>query len=63
MRYLLICLTLLLLAGCSSLSGNQCGISDCNRPISTHENLVIWWGTGMRSNLEKDTTEYALVPR
>ncbi|WP_424960643.1 HrpT family type III secretion system protein [Marinomonas balearica] len=65
MRYLLTALTVLFISGCSSFSNKSCGISDCSRPLSTHQSLVIWWGNGMRDSLNKDedTTTYVLVSR
>ncbi|MDW6001979.1 HrpT family type III secretion system protein [Vibrio mangrovi] len=60
-----ISLILLLLAGCASVPQEtaECTVTQCDRPLSTANSLVIWWGPGMRHGLEdgEETTSYDLT--
>lgn len=56
---------LALLTGCASTQQVSCAPKkNCNSPVSSSTELVVWWGVDMRSGLEKgeETTSYALIP-
>ncbi|WP_244986619.1 HrpT family type III secretion system protein [Pseudomonas syringae] len=51
MKALVLAVTVLLLAGCSSFGHSGCTGEACDRPTSTNREVVIWWPPQMRDGL------------
>lgn len=51
MKAVLLAVTVVLLAGCSSFGHRGCAKEACDRPSSTDREVVIWWPSDMRDGL------------
>ncbi len=64
MRTLLAAFAVLLLFGCSSFGRSGCVKEACDRPTSTHREVIIWWPPSMRDGLGQGSAhaDFTRVP-